>query len=419
MHHGELWSFDPKTKARRQLLPADMLGTQGAPDVWRAKDGRVYGEWAGNKFRCTPEGIVIGETAAPWPRTFPRVMGDLSVGDIGDDGRLKLTRQGKVSYLATEFTGMARPIYSVSCERDGIIYGGGVSPAHSFAFDPKTRRITDYGTLSSGPVQVYDTLNHERGLFIASYMNASVDLFDPRLPVVKGANPRHIVTLPDQERPEQEIIGPDGMIYAGTTPSKGRLGGALLRVNPADLTHRVWNNIVNNQSLGRLVSLPESRSVLGASGIHGGSSATPTEKEALIYLWDCREEKITFTAKPLPGAKAYAAVVRAPNGIVYGVEGRANRYFAFDPAARKTIFTGTLPVRTLHFPELADEPFHGLIYGLGDDALFCIDPVNHEARVLGRHPSLKNAWGFCIAQDGWLYYGSLGHLMRCRIPTSP
>lgn len=416
MHHGELWSFDPKTKARKQILPESMLSTQGAPDVWRARDGRVYGEWAGKKFRCTPDAIILGETAIAWPRAHPRIVGDLSVGDIGEDGKLKLTRKGKVSDIQTEFTGMTRPIYSVSCERGGIIYGGGVSPAHSFAFDPKTKRLTDLGQLSSGPVQVYDTLNHERGLFIASYMNASLDFFDPAKPVEKGENPKRIVTLPDQERPAQAIIGPDGMIYVGTAPSKGRLGGAWLRVNPADLTHRVWNNLVTNQSIGRLVSLPKTNEVLGVSNVSGGSSATPTEKEALLYLWDCQQEKISFTAKPLPNAKAYAAVVRAPNGIVYGVEGRANRYFAFDPATRQTRFTGTLPVRTLHFPELADEPFKGLLYGLGDDAIFTIDPADHSAKIIGRHPSLKNAWGFCISRDGFLYFGAHGHLMRCQLP---
>ncbi len=418
MHHGELWAFNPSTGERKQILPESMLNKQGRPELWRAKDGHVYGDWAGVKFRCTPDAIEIGKTAKFWPRTYPKVMGDLNVGDVGDDGRLKLTRAGKVSYVQTDYTGAMRSIYSVGCERDGRIYGGGVSPASTFAFDPATKKFTDFGLLSSGPVQVYDTLNHQRGLFIASYMNASVDFFDPGAPLKKGLNPRHVVTLPDQERPAQEIIGPDGMIYAGTTPSKGRLGGALLRVNPTNLTHKTWSNLITNCSLGRLVSIPKTGQILGSTSIYGGSSATPTETEACIYLWDCQREEVVFTAKPLPGTKTYGAVVLGTNGLVYGIDGRGNKYFALDPTTRKTVFTGTLPVKTLHFPELADEPFgpRGLIYGLGEDAIIAIDPADHSAKVIGRNPALKNAWGFCIARDGQLYFAALGHLMRCQLP---
>lgn len=420
LHHGELWAFNPATNERKQILPAALLTKQGAPEVWRAKDGRVYGKWADVNFRCTPDAIVEGETQPFYPRANSKQIGDLVVGDVDDAGKLKLTRGNKASFIATDYPGATRAIYSVSCERDGIIYGGGVSPSHTFSFDPKSKKLTDLGQFASGPVQVYDTLSHERGLFIASYMNASVDFFDPAAPMKKGENPRHIVTLPDQERPAQEIIGPDGLIYVATSPSKGRLGGTLLRVSPAGLTHRVWNNIVPNQSIARLVSVPKTGEVLGVSNVSGGSSATPTEKEAELFLWDCKQEKIVFTTKPLPNAKALSAVVLAPSGIVYGVEGRANRYFAFDPGARKTIFTGSLPVKSLRFPDLADEPFgpRHLIYGIGDDAVFAIDPSDHNAKVLGRDARFKDAYGFFIAHDGWLYFGRLGHLMRCKLPES-
>ena len=418
LHHGELWAVNARNGERKQILPESLMSKRGAPEVWRGKDGRVYGEWAGAKFRCTPDTIVMGETSPPWPRSNPKLVDDLSVGDIGDDGKLKLMRKGKVSYIATDYPGATRSIYSVSCEREGRIYGGGVSPANTFSYDPATKKFTDFGQISSGPIQIYDTINHERGLFIASYMNASVDFFDPSAPVKKGVNPRRVVTLEGQERPVQEIIGPDGMLYTGTGPSKGRLGGALLRVNPADLSHKTWSNIITNQSISRLVSVQKTGQVLGVTSIYGGSSAIPTETEACLFLWDCQREEVVFTAKPLPGTKTYGAVVRAANGLVYGVDGRSNKFYAFDPISQTTVFTGTLPVKTLHFPELADEPFGpcGLIYGLGDDAIIMIDPADHSAKMVGRNPALKNAWGFCVAHDGMLYFGARGHLMRCQLP---
>ncbi len=368
LHHGELWAFDTKNGGRRQILPEPMMRKQGKPEVWRGKDGRVYGEWAGVKFRCTPDAIVSGETSPVSPRANPRFVGDLVVSDIDSDGKLKLTRGGKTSFLQTEFAGAPRTVFSVSYERDGRIYGGTVSPANTFCYDPATAKFTDFGQISGGPIQIYDTLNHGRGLFISSYMNASGDFFDPAAPMKQGVNPRRVVKLEGHERPMQEIIGPDGMLYTGTVPSKGLLGGALLRVNPSDLSHRLFPNIVFHQSLLRLVSVPQTGEVLGVTSISGGSSAIPTEKEGCLFLWDCKQEKVVFTVSPLPGIKAYGAVVRAADGLVYGVA--ANKFYAFDPVARKTVFTGTLPVKGLHFPELADEFFgpRGLIYGLGEDA---------------------------------------------------
>jgi outer membrane protein assembly factor BamB len=418
MQHGELWAFDPRTGGRKQILPEAMLRAQGAPEVWRGRDGRVYGQWAGAKFRCTPESIVMDETSPAVFRAHPRYVGDLVVSDLENDGRLKLTRHGKVSYVQTDYPGAPRTIFSVSCEREGRIYGGTVSPADPFSYDPVSRKFTDFGQITGGPIQIYDTLSHPRGLFISSYMNASVDFLDPGAAMAKDVNPRHVVTLDGHERPMQEILGPDGMIYTGTVPAKGRLGGALLRVNPADFSHQTWTNILPNQSITRLAAVPKTGEVLGVTSIYGGSSAAPTETEACLLLWDCQRAQLVFTAQPLPGAKAYGAVVRAANGLVYGVGG-GNKFFVFDPVARQTIFTGALPIKTLHFPDLADEPFgpRGLIYGLGDDAIFALDPADHQARIVARDAKLKSAYGFCIAHDGMLYFGSGSHLMRCPLPA--
>jgi hypothetical protein len=200
-------------------------------------------------------------------------------------------------------------------------------------------------------------------------------------------------------------------------PSKGRLGGALLRVDPVTLTHRLFENIIPNQSILRLVSLPETGLIVGVTSINGGSSAIPTEKEGVLFIWDCKEEKVVFTTVPLPGVKSYSAVVRGANGLIYGVA--ANRYYVFDPKTRQTVHTGMLPVKSPHYPDLADGPFgpRGLIYGLGDDALFVIDPATNRAEVIARDPVLKQAYGFCVAKEGMVYFGVGPHLMRFRLPA--
>jgi outer membrane protein assembly factor BamB len=416
LHHGELWAVDANNGARKQILPEALTRRQGRPSIWRGEDGRVYGEWGGAKFLCKPDGIEVGKTAAPARRSNPLAVGDTLVGGIDSDGRLRLTRQGQARLVPTDYAGAPRTIYSVGCEYRGRIFGGTFSPANTFGYDPADGRLTDFGQLSSGTTQVYDILGHERGLFLSSYMNASVDLFDPDAPLKKGENPRKVVTMAGQERPTQEILGPDGMLYTGTVPAKGRLGGALLRVDVGDLSHRTWENIIPDQSILRLCAVPETGEVLGVTTVNGGSSAIPTETEACLFLWDCKREAVAFRARPLPGTASYGAVVRAANGLVYGVAD--DRYYAFDPAARKTVFTGTLPIKSLRFPGLADDPIgdRGLIYGVGDDAVFAINPADQGAEVVGRASELRDAHGFCVTRGGMLYFGSGAHLMRCKLP---
>src|SRR5262249_28671592 len=155
--------------------------------------------------------------------------------------------------------------------------------------------------------------------------------------------------------------------------------------------------------------------MLGVTSIQGGSSALPTEPEACLFLWDCKQEKVTFRATPLPGTKSYGAVVQAHNGIVYGVA--PGKYFAFVPMKRQTILTRELPVKTLHFPDLADAPVgeRGLIYGLGDDAVFAIDPGDHSVRIVGRAEELRTAHGFCVTRGGELYFGTGGRLKQVKL----
>jgi outer membrane protein assembly factor BamB len=420
LHHRELWAVDAINGKKKQILPPHLTKAQGAPSVWIATDGQVYGRAGGTEFLCRRDGITVGKTKPPRRPPNALRIGDKLVGSIGADGRLPITdtKTKTVSFLQTRYEGSPRHIFSVGCERDGCIYGGTAFPAFSFRYDTRTGCMTNFGILAGGPVQVYDTLNHPKGLFLSSYMNASVDFFDPSRPVRKPDNPRHIITVNAQERPVQLVIGPDEMLYTGTGPSKGRLGGALVRVNPDDFSHKTWTQIVTNQSIYRLVGVPKTGELLGTTSISGGSSAIPTEKEACIFLWNCKQEKVVFTAQPLLGTKTYGAVVHATNGLVYGVVGGENKFYVFDPIARKTVFTGVLPVKGLHFPELADEPFgpRGLIYGLAEDTIFAIDPADHSAKVVVRDPALKQAYGFCIAHDGMLYFGSGSHLMRCKLP---
>lgn len=414
LHHKELWAYDTRSRQKVQILPPEWTVQQGTVTVHTGTDGKVYGNMQGTRFVCYPDRIEIVDqvVAAPLP---DKQAGEESVGNIDDKGVVTLTnaKTKQVRLLQTKYEGQRAMIFSVACERDGLVYGCSLLPGNTFTYDTRSGALRDLGVIDSGKCQVYDMISLPQGLLLGSYMGAWADLYDPSKPLQPKVNPRQLGRAPDQERPIQWCAGPEGMIYTGTEPAKGRLGGALMRVDPRDGTIKVWPTPIANQSLENIAYVPETGELFITTSIAGGSSAKPTEKSARVFLWDLRQEKLVWQGDPLPDTTSYRAVVRAANGKLYGVAG--SKYYVFDPVKRETVKTGDLPVQSLRYPQLADEPVGGLIYGLGDDAVFAIDPSDDSVKVLGRHPSLAKAHGFFVNQEGILYYGSGATLWRCKL----
>lgn len=306
-------------------------------------------------------------------------------------------------------------IFSVGCERDGKIYGSTALPGNSFCYDTRTGEMSDLGIIDTGRCQVYDTINAPQGLFLCSYFGAHVDFYDPTQPIKKGTNPRHLGHAVGQERPIQWCRAPQRMLYTGTVSAKGRLGGSLVRVDPSDLSFRVWPTPIPNQSIQYVAPVPGTGELFCTTSVSGGSSAIPTEKEAHVFLWDTEKEEMVFQTQSVPGARSYGRAVRAGNGLICGLA--ASKYYAFCPKKRAVVFTDELPVKRLRFPQLHDVPVgeQGIIYGLGDDAIFAIDPADHSISIVARHQSISRAHGFYISQQGDLYFGSGAMLMRYRI----
>ena len=209
--------------------------------------------------------------------------------------------------------------------------------------------------------------------------------------------------------------GPDGKLYFGTVPAKGRLGGALVRVDPATFETTVWNQIIEDQSIHYLCTVPGSAMLFGCASVSGGSSAIPTQTEADVFLWDTEREDVVWRGRPVPGTRSYGRARPTANGLVVGLAG--DSWYLFDLAERTTVHSAKLPVGRVRFPQLGDRPVggKGLVVGVGDDAVFAIDAAARSAVVLGRHESLKQTHGFLTARDGTLYYGSGNRLWRCRL----
>jgi len=418
LHHLEVWAYDLRIGKKRQILPPELTKKQGNPEVYRGSDGRVYGrayEW---QFLCKPDGIEYVDTLPAAARTspYPKEVGEHTVSHVTADGELHLKHKstGGTKVIQTAVRGGSFSIHCVGCEHDGKIYGGGGNgKANLFVFDPATGKLKDLGRKGGGRVQVYDVLSHPRGLFQSSYTGCHLDFYD----LVTGKR-KPIASLSrehEQERARELVLGPDGMIYTGTVPVKGRLGGAIVRLDPSSGAVRVWRNVIPNQSFLSAVAVPQTGEMFFTSSTHGGSSAIPTEKEAYVALWDIKKGQIAWKGQPFEGAELYWNAVMARNGLIYGLMG--NKLYAFDPVRREVVHRGRLPTRSARFPGLAttSRGESALIYGLGDGAVFTIDPSDNSTRIIARHPSLRNAVGLLVAKGGTLYYGSGPNLWRAKL----
>ncbi|MBD3293376.1 MAG: hypothetical protein GF393_10660 [Armatimonadia bacterium] len=415
LHHMELWSWNPDTGEKHQILTPELTKHHGSPKVWLGTDGNVYGEVVDTVFRCEPDGIVLGETCERRSEAYRfKTTDQYYVGSIDARDRLHLTDRetGEKIKRDTDYEGEPVKIYAVGPEHDGKVWGGTIKPSRAFTYDPATGEMVDLGHFVRGGTQIYDIEVTPEGLLMASYGGASIDLYHPGEPLEEDANPERFRRVPAQERPNHITEGPDGRYYVGTVPVKGRLGGALMRIDVAERSIDHWAHIVEEQSIISCAPVPETNEVFCTSSIRGGTSAEPTQDEAVCLLWDIEAEEVAATFSPVPGTTEYLGATRADNGLIYGLTNTGS-YYAFDPVARETVHVGTLPGERLRFPYLHDEPVgeDGLIIGLVDDLAYAIDPADHSIRRLAQHDALR-AHGFYVTADGVLYCGRGSDLWR-------
>lgn len=417
LHHAELWSYDNATREKRQILPEELTRGRGSVSLMVAEDGDVYGFSSGKKWRCLPDGIeFVRSLPEPRGKDPQNLHGDNEIRRIDSDGLLewKDRKTGESATMETEFEGVTSMIYTVGGFHNGKLYGGGGwHTAHLFRFDPETGMMDDLGQQGGGNVQVYDVLGLPgKGVVQASYTGGYLDHFDTE--TGERTSIEKLSRTLGQERCLQLSRGPDGMIYTVTVPVKGQLGGAIVRIDPADWSVRGWTDVIPRQSFRSIIPVSSRGEMFVTSSIQGGSSAIPTEDEAVVLFWDCEREEVAWKGRPISGTTSYGRAAIAANGLIYGIAGK--RFYVLDPRTREVIHRDRLPVsrvRHLAFHDRGAGP-HGRIHGLGDDAVFAIDPRDHGATVLARHPSIESARGIAVAEDGSVYYGSGPRLWRMR-----
>ena len=240
--------------------------------------------------------------------------------------------------------------------------------------------------------------------------------YDPRKPFWKfgsaaDCNPISFGGIGDGHlRPRAMIRGPGGLIYIGSEPPYGELGGALGVWDPRE-NHTVGNyrNLVTNQSIASLAWEPQSGLIFGGSGNYGGGGTLPIEKEAKFFAFDPKQKAKLFEMSLLPGAVKYPATFAIP-GKVFTTIG--DRLLVFAPETRKVTRTLTLSGAQLDIS--LGRHRSGKLVGLTSKGVYALDPEKAEIVLMANAPVPVNC-GFALVDDT-VYFDSKAQLWRYSLP---
>ena len=211
-------------------------------------------------------------------------------------------------------------------------------------------------------------------------------------------------------RPRAMIYGPGGLIYVGSEPPYGQLGGAIGVWDPKqNRTIENYRHVITNQSIVSLAWESRSGLIFGGSGNYGGGGTTRVEKEAKFFAFDPKRRQKVFETVLVPGARNYPATFAA-NGKVFTTAG--DTLFVFDPGTRKVVRTVPLtgaPVE-ISLGQLPD----GRLVGLTSSGVYVLDPESGAMVHTAKAP-VRVRCGFALV-DNAVYFGSGAELWRYHLP---
>jgi outer membrane protein assembly factor BamB len=412
---GDIVAFDPKTHKHHSALPESFrVNPQpDTADVNVGADGQVYGSFRSKRFRLeNGKATFVDKAVAP----SPLKLRDGRIVTSRDRGSFTLLdpKTGQSLERKFKYAGAGDLIFVVGNGPGGCIYGSTAMPLEVFRYDPKANRSEHLGAMPGG--EVYSMLEYEGKLYLCYYGGAIMNLYDPAKMFWKfgegeDCNPISFGGVGDGHlRPRAMIYGPDGMIFVGSEPPYGQLGGAMAVWDPGqNKTVENYRHIVTNQSIVSLAWEPKSGLIFGGSGNWGGGGTQPVGKEAKFFAFDPMKKRKVFEATLANGARNYPATC-AVDGKVFTTAG--GHLFVFDPKRMQVVKTNSLPGGQQEIS--LGRHASGRLVGLTGSAVYVLDPAKDEIIFSAKSP-VPIKCGFALTEDA-VYFGSGAELWRYRLP---
>jgi len=414
--------FDPEKKTKTSIIPPESRKPGGVNFV-KGKDRKIYAKPSTSDKWFRIEGgeklVEVSQSEIPFPqggfpdgRTFSLIDGSLLQIEN------PLTKEKKEIPLPYEAAGSY--IFVVAAGPDDRVYGSSMLPLRLFVYNPHTQSLKNLGKASMANGEVYSMGALDGKLYLCSYPEARLSIYDPNKPLRFGdnedANPRDLGPMGGElYRPRAMVTGPHGNVYIGGYPDYGLVGGAISVYDPKKNEKRVYRHIVQNQSIASLAYIEKFDLIAGGSSIRGGTGTHAIEKEAKLMLWDPKEEKKVFEIIPVPEAKTILSLAVTVDGMLYGITDN-EKIFVFDPERRevkKILDLGFKEPREISLqlgPDLR-------LYGLAKEAIFFIDPRNDEVSFVVKSTAPIHSGMAMLGRK--IYFGSGANLWEFEIPLEP
>ena len=416
---GDLVVFDPATKKSHSLLTPELRATSGWSNaggfvgVSRRSDGNVYAEFGTNLMRCDEESLTRVASAPERPKMKLR---DGRVITTFERGKFTVLdpASGKSVERTFKYAGNGDHIFVVGVGPSNCVYGSTVMPLEVFRYDPRNGGSEDLGAMPGG--EVYSMIEDRQKLYLCYYGGSVMNLYDPAKPFWKfgseaDCNPVSFGGVGEGHlRPRAMIRGPADLIYVGSEPPYGQLGGAMGVWDPRlNKTVENYRHIVTNQSIVSLAWEPKSGLIFGGSATVGGGGTRPSETEAKFFAFDPKQKKKVFEAALVPGATKYPATFATAGKVFTSV---GDKLIEFDPQTMKVVKTIPLPGAQAEISLGQDRS--GKLVGLTNKGVYVLDPEKSELVHTAAAP-VPVSCGFALV-DGVVYFGSKAELWRYRLP---
>ncbi|HEY4553832.1 MAG TPA: bacterial Ig-like domain-containing protein [Bacillaceae bacterium] len=252
------------------------------------------------------------------------------------------TGSSSVTYPKVELSGL--DIQALEAGPDGNIYLSGYQGSIA-VYDTKDMK---YSLQERDPHQIEGIGFLNDKVYMGAYGGARIYEYDPSKPYAFSANnetnnPKQIYAVPTlQSRPFTFASG-DDMLFTGTIPDYGKLGGTFAMYDSKSGKWDAFENIVPNQSIIGLAY--KDGKVFGGSGIWGGLGIDPSETAAKMFEFDVESKTASVFELKVPGLKNPQMIGElsfGPDGLLWGVAfGQDNEnadiyaLFAMEPVTKE------------------------------------------------------------------------------------
>jgi hypothetical protein len=315
------------------------------------------------------------------------------------------SHEQQIEHNAIDVQGRGQNVLWLRSTPSDLIFGGPELGQTMFSYHPATQRLTSYDQVIDEPGEIYYGVPHAGKLYLVSYIEAVLAVYDPHHPWSQGSptdpNPRTLVHIPDQQyRPVGGIHeGPGNNLYIGTQPDYGLVGGALSVFNPATQKIEVYRNIIPKEEIGAIAT--DQRYVYGEADPAGGGGSKPETTGVHFFVWEPASHRMVFD-QTFAGAKGFSSIA-AVNGHAYFVMQRQLMDYNGQSGLLQCIYRFSKDRNTpLESLQAAAD---GTLWGILGHELAHIDPSRRSVAFFPETDGHATS-GLTIAADGTVYFGS-------------